>query len=117
MAPGSHRSSVAPISFGQRTGLTDVEVVLDVSWLADPDCRAVEALARLQLAARRGGRQIVLHGSRPELRELVEMCGLSEILPCADAAPGSGVEPVRQPEEGKPARRVQEERDPGNPIA
>jgi hypothetical protein len=91
--------------------------VLDVSWLTDPDCRTVEALARLQLAARRGGRRIVLHGPCPELRQLVALCGLSEALPCADAPAGSGVEPVREAEEGKPARRVQEERDPGDPIA
>ena len=88
-----------------------------MSWLTDPDCRTVEALARLQLAARRGGRQLVLHGPCPELRELVELCGLSEVLPCADAAAGSGVEAVGQAEEREPARRVEEERDPGDPIA
>jgi hypothetical protein len=88
-----------------------------VSWLADPDCRTVEALARLQLAARRGGRRIVLHGSCRELRELVELCGLSEVLPCAEAATTSGVEPIRQAEQREPARRVEEERDPGDAIA
>lgn len=94
-----------------------MEVVLDVSWLADPDCRTVEALARLQLAARRRGRRIVLQGPCTELRELLELCGLAEVLPCADAATGSRVEPVGQAEEREPARRVEEERDPGDPIA
>lgn len=116
MACASHRSSVAPISFEAAAGRTDVEVVLDVSWLADPDCRTVEALARLQLAARRGGRRIVLHGPCRELRELVALCGLSEVLPCAEAS-ASGVEPIRQAEEREPARGVEEERDAGDPIA
>jgi ABC-type transporter Mla MlaB component len=112
----SHRLSVAPISSPHRHGLMSVEVVLDVSWLADPDCRTVEALARLQLAARRGGRRIVLHGPCRELRELVALCGLSEVLPCAEAS-ASGVEPIRQAEEREPARGVEEERDAGDPIA
>jgi hypothetical protein len=95
-----------------------VEVVLDVSWLADPDCRTVEALARLQLAARRGGRQLVLHAPSAQLRQLVELCGLAEILPCSDGErPSGGLEPIRQPEEREPARGVEEERDPGDAIA
>jgi hypothetical protein len=60
---------------------------------------------------------LVLHGTCRELRELVELCGLSEALPCADDAAGSGVQTVRQAEEREPAGRVEEERDPGDPTA
>jgi hypothetical protein len=93
-----------------------VEVALDVSWIAEPDCRTVEALARLQLAARRGGRTLVLHGPCLELIELVELCGLSLVLPCASTETGSRVQVVGQAEEREPPRGVEEERDPGNPA-
>jgi hypothetical protein len=89
-----------------------VEVVLDVSWITEPDCRTVDALARLQLNARRGGWHLVLHGPCLELRDVIEACGLASVLPCADEAAGSTVEPVRQAEQREPARGVEEERDP-----
>jgi anti-anti-sigma regulatory factor len=41
----------------------------------------VDALARLQLAARRHGCQIRLRGTSPELRELVVFMGLGDVLP------------------------------------
>jgi hypothetical protein len=53
--------------------------VLDVSWL--PAClAAIEWLARLQLAARRGGYRLRLLNPSPELRELVAFLGLSDLL-------------------------------------
>lgn len=107
----SHRSVSAT-----GTVRAGVEVVLDVSWIAEPDCRTVEALARLQLVARRGGRTLILHGSCLELRELVELCGLSLVLPCAGTETGSRVQVVGQAEEREPSRGVEEERDPGNPV-
>jgi ABC-type transporter Mla MlaB component len=46
-----------------------------------PDAVTVDALARLQLAARRYGCQVRLRGASPELRELVVFMGLSDVLP------------------------------------
>ena len=45
------------------------------------DAVTVDALARLQLAARRQGCQVRLRNASPELRELVDFMGLSEVLP------------------------------------
>ncbi len=45
------------------------------------DAVMVDALARLQLAARRGRHQVRLRGASPELRELVAFMGLGDVLP------------------------------------
>jgi ABC-type transporter Mla MlaB component len=47
----------------------------------DPDVVTVEALARLQLGARRNGCQVRLRGASKELRELVAFMGLRDVLP------------------------------------
>jgi ABC-type transporter Mla MlaB component len=47
----------------------------------DPDAVTVDALARLGLAARRHGCRIRLRGASQELRELVELMGLADVLP------------------------------------
>ena len=44
------------------------------------DAVTVDALARLQLAARRRGCRIRLRNASIELRELVELMGLSDVL-------------------------------------
>jgi len=44
------------------------------------DAVAVDALARLALAARRHGTRVCLRGASEELRELMELMGLSEVL-------------------------------------
>ena len=44
------------------------------------DAVVVDALARLQLAARRRGCRILLRGASRELRELVAIMGLAEVL-------------------------------------
>lgn len=46
-----------------------------------PDAVAVEALARLQLAARGRGAEVRLCEASPQLLEVVEFMGLSETLP------------------------------------
>ena len=66
----------------------------------DADAVAVDALARLQLAARRHGCRVHLRNASRELRELVELCGLAEAL---------GLEPERHPEEREEPLRVEEE--------
>lgn len=45
-----------------------------------PDAVTVDALARLQMAARRRGCSIQLWGASAHLRNLVELMGLDEIL-------------------------------------
>jgi ABC-type transporter Mla MlaB component len=49
------------------------------------DAAVVDALARLQLAARRQHCQVRLRGASRELRELVAFMGLGDVLPdCGD---------------------------------
>jgi len=60
---------------------TGAEVALcDVSE-AEPDAVSVDALARLQLTARRCGCQARLRGASDELIELLTFVGLRDVLP------------------------------------
>ena len=52
----------------------------DVSRL-DPSAVSVDALARLQLTARRSGCEVLLQRPSNELRELVDFMGLADVLP------------------------------------
>ena len=54
--------------------------LLDVS-AVDPTVVTVDALARLQLGARRQGCRVCLRNASSALRELVAFMGLSEVLP------------------------------------
>jgi ABC-type transporter Mla MlaB component len=47
----------------------------------DPDAVTIDALARLQLAARRHGCQVRLRHASSELLELVDFMGLTDVLP------------------------------------
>jgi ABC-type transporter Mla MlaB component len=47
----------------------------------EPDAVTVDALARLQLAARRRGCRVRLRNTSPALRELVAFMGLADVLP------------------------------------
>jgi hypothetical protein len=80
----------------------------EVAGTADPDLRTIEALARVELTARRLGTSIRLRGASVELLELLAFCG----LPVELVVEGEG-----EAEEREEARRVEEERDPGDPIA
>ena len=73
------------------------------------DCerRTGDALARMALAARRHGCRVELWRVRSELLELLDLAGLA----------GLAVEVVGQAEEREEAGRVEEERDPGDPVA
>jgi ABC-type transporter Mla MlaB component len=59
---------------GSGTVLCDVQGV-------EPDAVTVDALARLQLAARRRQCQVRLRNASDELVELVAFMGLSDVLP------------------------------------
>jgi ABC-type transporter Mla MlaB component len=81
-----------------------VEIVIpcDVAWIARADVNVVDALARLQLAAKRRGCRIVLRNASRELAELVGLMGLADVL---------AVEPRRQPEQREERLGVEEDRD------
>ena len=87
-----------------------VEIVIpcDVAWVARADVHVVDALARLQLAAKRRGRRLVLQNASHDLADLVGLMGLAEAL---------GLEPRRQPEEWEERLGVEEERDLLDPPA
>ncbi len=62
----------------------------------------VDALARLQLAARRSGYEVAVTDAPSDLLELIELAGLSDVL---------GVEPLRQTEQREERLGVEEERE------
>ena len=55
-------------------------VVCDVASLLQPDAGTVDALARLQLAARRLGYRLRLRRASAELQELLAFMGLQDAL-------------------------------------
>jgi hypothetical protein len=65
-----------------------------------PDAVTVDALARLQLDARRRGLEVRLRNVSSELRDLLGFCGLGDVL---------GVEARGQAEEREQGGRVEEE--------
>jgi ABC-type transporter Mla MlaB component len=85
-------------------------VVCDVAQVRRPDAATVDLLARLALIARRQGRQMALAGVPFELSDLLAFLGLGEI-------PGLGRDPQWLPERGEDALDVEEEGDPGDPVA
>jgi hypothetical protein len=56
------------------------------------DVAAVDAVARLALAACRLERGVRLRGASPILRDLLALAGLASVVPCE---PGSGLDPGR----------------------
>jgi ABC-type transporter Mla MlaB component len=50
----------------------------------DPDAVAIDALARLQVAARQNGCQVRLRHASSELLELIGFTGLQDVLPDGD---------------------------------
>ncbi len=81
----------------------------DVGALIHPDAATVDALARMQLTARRLGRLVRLRRASGELQELLALVGLLEVVPPVAGLP---LELRRQPEEGEQACGFQEEGDP-----
>ena len=72
------------------------------------DLRTVDALARVQLAARRRGLELRLCYASPELRELVTLCGLADAL---------RLEPRREAEEREQRLGLEEEGELDDPAA
>jgi hypothetical protein len=70
------------------------------------DLELVDALARLQLVAARQGQRVVLCKPPQELVELIDLCGLDDVL---------RVEVRRQTEQREERVGVEEERELGDP--
>ena len=77
-------------------------VPCDLAAIADPDVATIDALARLQLAVRRLGCELRLHGASDDLRSLTQLMGLDRVL---------GFEPKWQPEEREERLGLEEERE------
>lgn len=106
---------------GERPGR---RVICDVAGLAESDAVAVEALARLQLTARRLGCRLWLRHAGCGLRQLIALVGLSDVVPSLPAATptqgcagGSGIEAGRQSEHREPPVGVEEVVQPDDPAS
>jgi ABC-type transporter Mla MlaB component len=64
-------------------------VTCDVGGLSHPGAGDVDAVARLQLTARHLGRSIRLRHVSSGLRELLDLFGLQDAVPCPPAATSS----------------------------
>jgi ABC-type transporter Mla MlaB component len=60
-------------------------LVCDVAAVVEPDAVTVDALARLQLTARRSGREMGIRHASRELQELLALTGLAEVIRSAPA--------------------------------
>jgi ABC-type transporter Mla MlaB component len=109
--PTLMRSADVPVLCDRARGLMedrpDIALECDVAGVTTPDLATVEALARVELTARRLGTDIRLRGASVELLELLALCGLPI---------GLVLEAEGQAEEREEARRVEEERDPTDPV-
>lgn len=56
---------------------------LDARGLRRPDIGTVDALARAALSARRRGRSLVVAHAPAELRRLLDLAGLKDVIACA----------------------------------
>jgi hypothetical protein len=89
----------------------DTPIVCDVSALA-PDVGSIDAIARFALLARRQGVELRLRKVPSDLQELLELCGLGEVV-----GELSGVEVPGQPEQREERVGLEEERHLGDPPA
>ena len=89
-------------------------VVCDVGALVRPDEVTIEALARLQLTVGRVGCRLHVRHACEELRDLLALSGLSDVIPLFVE---SDLDLQRKVEHREEPRGVQEEADPGDPAA
>lgn len=61
-------------------GVPPTDVICDVGGLAHADLAAVDALARLRLTARRLGHQLTFRGAGADLRALLDLVGLADVV-------------------------------------
>jgi ABC-type transporter Mla MlaB component len=89
------------------------DLVCDVRLVREPDLGTVAALARLRSSGRELGWSLHLRYASPRLQELLDLCGLAEILPVCG---GSALVNQGQSEEGEQPRGVEEVVEPGDPA-
>ncbi len=82
-------------------------VCLDCGQCKAPTAATIDQIARLHLAALRCGCELELRNADPSLLELIGFVGLGEVL---------RVKSRRQAEEREQPRRVEEERELGDPA-
>ena len=94
-------------------------LVCDLSAVSNPDAGTLDALAHMQATARALGSRLWLRDACGELVDLLCFVGLSDVLPRTDTPEleSLGFEPLGQTEEGEQVGGVEEERDPGDPVA
>lgn len=93
----------------------DAEVVVcDVGALLAVDVGTIDALARLQLTARRRGSRMCLRGCSPALEALLAFAGLAEALPARGLARLGGFR--GQSEEREESVGVEECREADDPA-
>ena len=84
---------------------SDDALICDVSAVRLPDVRTVDALAHLQLVAKRAGREMSIRGAGDELTGLIAFMGLRDVLV---------IESRREAEQRKEPLGVEEEGDPSD---
>lgn len=89
----------------------DGTVVCDVGGVTSADTTTIEALARLQLTAKRRGGAVTLRGASSQLACLLALAGLSDVLP---VDPLSALR-VRREAEQREELGVEEVRDADDP--
>jgi STAS domain-containing protein len=109
--PSASRSaSVPPDRVKRDAGL----VVCDASAVSRPDFGTVDALARVALVAGRLGCRIQVQHAAPELRNLLALAGLADVVPCVEA---SGLESRGHAEQREELLGVEEERDGADAVS
>jgi anti-anti-sigma regulatory factor len=83
-------------------------VVFDCGGITRPTAETIDQLACLQIAARRNDCELELAGAQPCLLELLDLCGLAEVL---------GLEFERQAEQREELLGVEEEGELPYPAA
>lgn len=76
------------------------------------DAGTIDAMARMQLTARRLGRRVRLLDASGELKDLLALTGLSDVVPCEELS----LEARRHAEQREPASGIEEEGDPADPT-
>lgn len=77
----------------------DVVLVCDLRMATTPDVTLLDALARMQLTARRVGGSIQLRHACPQLQELLRLTGLTEVFPLVSELPLEAQGQVEQGEQ------------------
>jgi len=96
-----------------RASPSRASLICDVGALDELDETALDALARIQLAARRTGQSIRLRNASRPLVDLIALVGFGEVLPLVSQ---SGGDLERQAEQ-REQLGTDEEVDRGDPVA